>query len=320
MSALQTAGIALREGRDLDRQANLDYQAEMNTANAEDERNIRATLGKLAMEFDRIKAAEEAAKVAKASGTAESGGSTKVPAPNMVHDLTDGTSDGGALGRATSTQDPNMKIDFTSQQGYADGGKVTKPFRGVFDAQEWDNNLATLPSIYRDTIKDAVGVDPRDPDFQQKAQRNAQAMEFMRQKAQEMQSQMPQQQQMPMQPHPMSEYQGPPQPQVARFVNGGYVRRGYKGYANGGVVNSMDTPSTMSGALNNGPMYPGFANGGQPMPPGEVEGEGTGTSDSIDARISDGEYIIPADVVEAKGVEFFDRIVEKYHTPVEKGE
>jgi len=61
-----------------------------------------------------------------------------------------------------------------------------------------------------------------------------------------------------------------------------------------------------------------FANGG------ELHGPGNGTSDSIHAqntstgqpvKLSNGEYIIPADVVATKGKEFFDNIVRKYHTP-----
>ncbi len=34
-----------------------------------------------------------------------------------------------------------------------------------------------------------------------------------------------------------------------------------------------------------------------------------------DARISTEEYVIPADVVRAKGVEFFDKLLKQYHTP-----
>lgn len=48
---------------------------------------------------------------------------------------------------------------------------------------------------------------------------------------------------------------------------------------------------------------------------GEVDGPGTGTSDSIPARLSDGEYVIPADVVERLGVGFFDRLRAQFHTP-----
>lgn len=57
---------------------------------------------------------------------------------------------------------------------------------------------------------------------------------------------------------------------------------------------------------------------------GPLEGPGTGTSDSISAinvdsgepvQVSNGEYVIPADVVRAKGQEFFDKLLEKYHKP-----
>jgi hypothetical protein len=48
---------------------------------------------------------------------------------------------------------------------------------------------------------------------------------------------------------------------------------------------------------------------------GVVRGEGTPISDSIPARLSDGEYVIPADVVKRKGVEFFDKLLDKYHMP-----
>ena len=46
---------------------------------------------------------------------------------------------------------------------------------------------------------------------------------------------------------------------------------------------------------------------------GDVNGPGTGTSDSIPAMLSNGEYVIPEDVVRAKGEEFFDRLLEQYH-------
>jgi hypothetical protein len=41
---------------------------------------------------------------------------------------------------------------------------------------------------------------------------------------------------------------------------------------------------------------------------GHIQGPGTATSDSIPARLSDGEYVIKAPVVAALGVEFFDRL------------
>lgn len=48
---------------------------------------------------------------------------------------------------------------------------------------------------------------------------------------------------------------------------------------------------------------------------GKVDGPGTGTSDSIPAKLSDGEYVIPEDVVRRLGVSFFDNLRAQYHTP-----
>jgi hypothetical protein len=61
----------------------------------------------------------------------------------------------------------------------------------------------------------------------------------------------------------------------------------------------------------------GWADGGQ------IKGPGTGVSDSIPAivdgkqpiAVSNNEYIMPADVVEKVGVEFFDRLKDEFHTP-----
>ncbi len=44
-------------------------------------------------------------------------------------------------------------------------------------------------------------------------------------------------------------------------------------------------------------------------------GDGSGIDDTVPAMLSDGEYVIPADVVKVKGTEFFDRLVDKHHTP-----
>lgn len=52
--------------------------------------------------------------------------------------------------------------------------------------------------------------------------------------------------------------------------------------------------------------------------PGAIDygmGDGSGIDDQVDIKASKGEYIIPADVVRKKGEEFFDKLVEKYHTP-----
>lgn len=55
---------------------------------------------------------------------------------------------------------------------------------------------------------------------------------------------------------------------------------------------------------------------------GQISGPGTGISDSIFAigpngpiRVSNKEVIVPADVVEKKGTEFFEKLIENYHQP-----
>ena len=50
---------------------------------------------------------------------------------------------------------------------------------------------------------------------------------------------------------------------------------------------------------------------------GDVSGPGTGISDSIPAKLSHGEYVLPADVVQHLGVDKLDAIVAKYHVPAE---
>ena len=61
-----------------------------------------------------------------------------------------------------------------------------------------------------------------------------------------------------------------------------------------------------------------FADGGRVRPRGFVAGPGTGTSDSIKARLSHGEYVLPADTVQAVGVDALDALKDATHTPVAK--
>jgi hypothetical protein len=96
-------------------------------------------------------------------------------------------------------------------------------------------------------------------------------------------------------------YEGPSGGSGVQLAQGDYSG-GY--YADGGVVR--------------------YADGGK------VDGPGTGTSDSVAVAvrgkggvargyISDGEFVVPADVVKAKGTEFFNKLIETYHTPVRRG-
>lgn len=63
-----------------------------------------------------------------------------------------------------------------------------------------------------------------------------------------------------------------------------------------------------------------MADGGQAIPfrgDGEVygPGDGSGIDDAVPAQLSEGEFVIPADVVKKKGEEFFEKLIDKYHTP-----
>ncbi|MDX1297284.1 MAG: hypothetical protein R3260_03450 [Pseudomonas sp.] len=73
---------------------------------------------------------------------------------------------------------------------------------------------------------------------------------------------------------------------------------------------------------NKGGEFTSYANGGEtaiPMegeyiPAGtEVQGPGGPKDDMIDAKLSDGEFVIPEEVVRRKGTEFFDKLIEKTH-------
>lgn len=87
-----------------------------------------------------------------------------------------------------------------------------------------------------------------------------------------------------------------------------------------GNLQAIGTGVGMAAGIKDG----GYIDGGRAIDPNviegqfedvtdKVEGPGTGTSDEIPALLSNGEYVIPADVVRAKGEEFFDRLLEQYH-------
>jgi hypothetical protein len=122
--------------------------------------------------------------------------------------------------------------------------------------------------------------------------------------------------------------------------------QGAAGITNSGFQNSMTAynaeqaanASMMSGIGSAVGMAAMLADGKRPRDqaipttPGHIAGgpgDGSGIDDQVpativnpqtgaqmgDARLSTDEYVIPADVVRAKGVEFFDKLLQKYHTP-----
>ena len=73
-----------------------------------------------------------------------------------------------------------------------------------------------------------------------------------------------------------------------------------------GMLGGMAIKSGAFGLADGGDVHEGA---------GPVRGIGGPVDDKIPAMLSNGEYVVPADVVRAKGVEFFDKLKQKYHTP-----
>jgi hypothetical protein len=99
-----------------------------------------------------------------------------------------------------------------------------------------------------------------------------------------------------------------------QFADGGIPQRKRLDYGNPPVQASQGLPPQVG--------IPGpwiAANGGSPGPGMIQQGpsDGTGIDDQVPAKVSVGEYIVPADVVHAKGKEFFDKLLQRYHIPAQ---
>jgi hypothetical protein len=100
-----------------------------------------------------------------------------------------------------------------------------------------------------------------------------------------------------------------------QFADGGIPGRKRLDYGNPPVQASQGVPPQVG--------IPGpwiAANGGSPGPGMIQQGpsDGTGIDDQVPAKVSVGEYIVPADVVHAKGKEFFDKLLQRYHVPAQQ--
>lgn len=100
--------------------------------------------------------------------------------------------------------------------------------------------------------------------------------------------------------------------QYAALSNYGLQSYGMQSQQTAAMLNAAGMAYGFSNRPASVPLY---ADGEEVRASGHVSGAGTGISDSIPARLSDGEYVIPADVVKRKGVEFFDKLLDKYHMP-----
>jgi hypothetical protein len=90
--------------------------------------------------------------------------------------------------------------------------------------------------------------------------------------------------------------------------------------ADGGEVEGM--PGMRTGAVaaqgrQGDPRYALPQQGQEFTEDGAVNGpgDGSGIDDRVPAQLSEGEFVIPADVVRAKGEEFFEKLLERYHKP-----
>ena len=89
------------------------------------------------------------------------------------------------------------------------------------------------------------------------------------------------------------------------------------------AANSVDTSSVSVGAGTQDAGTPtssdntGSVGGGSTSAAngGEVEGPGSSVSDSIHAQLSDGEYVLPADIVKMLGVDNLDKMLQDHHVP-----
>ncbi len=109
---------------------------------------------------------------------------------------------------------------------------------------------------------------------------------------------------------------------------GNTASQGYANQMQQYNANQASTTGALSGIAGIAGMF--MADGGDVPPrqalpfdsePGTIDygqGDGSGIDDQVPINASQGEYIIPADVVRAKGEEFFDKLVERYHTPAEE--
>jgi hypothetical protein len=87
---------------------------------------------------------------------------------------------------------------------------------------------------------------------------------------------------------------------------------GQTGAEGGGIGGSGN-----SAGSSDAPGGIGGSNGGDAVAAdgGKMKGPGTGISDSIHARLSDGEYVLSKDVVDIVGVPFLDSLQHRFHTP-----
>lgn len=307
MSFLQTVGIASQRGRQIKRENQQQRTAELQESVARSDLERAAMqdyIYKLVLQkygqMEAIPNATATSPVAKATGGAlavdPAAAGALQPAAGQSGDV---FRDGGYKhgGKVKS-------------KGYANGGMVEGPskFDGIFDAAQFNGEL---PDIYKEQLMDA-GLNVADPGWT--AMVDDSIRRFMDGGMVQQQTQEPPQREKQVDPLVEDRARMAVAGAVRKFSSGGSLQQ--YDPSGQGISPTMGGGNGMPGGMR---PFPGFANGGALG--GMIDGPGTGTSDSIPAvingqepiRVSDGEFIIPADVVKAKGEEFFNKLIEKYH-------
>ena len=219
---------------------------------------------------------------------------------------------------------------------FANGGEVgdarSNKFDGIFDASKWDHTFAGLPTLHKTMLHAELGHHPDDEHFVAKVMNGAREQHLANGgmagappfpgfanggstapaegiKQGSMQHRADLQSQIPGAPAPAA-----PQTQGGgvNFFNGNSAPRPQ--------LSDEERRRRMMEAERNRPPAKradgGMMGGALDADGGLTHGPGTTTSDSIPARLSKGEFVVPADVVAALGTQHFQKLIDKYHTEV----
>ena len=236
----------------------------------------------------------------------------------------------------------------TPAEPYANGGLVGSAregkFDGIFDAAKWDGTVKGLPSIHKYMLHMDTGHHPDDEHFIGKVMESARSHGEQEQALANggMAGALP-----------FPGFNNGGAVGVAgeslAMADGGRVPAPAEGIKQGSMQHRADLQVQNPGGAPapapqvQAPGGPSFFTPGQAPKPqmsreewerahprpvkkadggalnadgGLTHGPGTTTSDSIPARLSKGEFVVPADVVAALGTQHFQKLIDKYHTEV----
>lgn len=265
-----------------------------------------------------------------------------------------GGADGGINMQALQTQptgtvasNPNYPVlDFRMQPTYADGGQVGPMGQPMMGGEPMAGGQPPMGGAPAQGNTPPIGYDVLEQEIQKVIQKNPQAITQMRQVI----MQAIQSGQMT-----MEQLNTAVQLATAAAQNPQLYPRLRQLAIQRGLATAEDLPEQydqavvfalllagaavqqeLQGAKPSGPMQqlanggrvetfndtfrPGFAMGGDIPEEWSPTKDDTGRADDIQIRVSGGEYVIPKHVVEAKGTDFFDMLLEKYKKNSDKKE